>query len=768
MQNRLRHKRFSKRQQAPSAERLQTAPSCHPSTMFLRMLTMSLCLLLNVNDMNGQRVAFSRQHGFFERPFALSLTVEGTDHPEDFAIVYTTDGSEPTMESKIWTHSLVVNDNMVIRAAAADGDGVIHEISTATFLFADKVMQQPALPQGYPEIWGNYCQISGVATADYEMDPDMTQDPALSKKIKDGLTAIPTLSIVTAPGNFFNHENSEENGGIYIFTGTPVGDGTGRGWERPVSMELFGGKEKLDLTANCGVRIHGGHSRLAEKTPKHSLRLVFKKTYGAGKLKYPLFGEDGPDKFDKLVLRAHFGNSWTHWDNANRVIAQYERDMWARAIQERMGHPASRGMYVHLYINGLYWGLYNLAERIDEDYCVTNFGGQEADYDVIKVEEDHTGHQVVADNGSMKKWTELLKLAEKASSSNEAYFQLTGCDADGQPDPDVETLLDVGNFIDYMLINQYGGNTDWDHHNWVALRDRVRTDKGFRFICWDSECILTSLNTNNLSLDNSYCPSHVFTQLMRNPVFLHRFQNRAYQLLEDEGGWLTPEKVVQVWDSLYHVIELPLYDEAARWGDYRRDVHPYQGRTALYTVDNQYMTERDHLLESYFPRRSNVLIGQLKEKGWYSAIPAPEIRLNGSTDILTPTITFGDMMNFKASYIVYYTLDGTDPVTWVRSSNGNITPSASRYSAGVNILDKVSWSQTDTLTVKAVCKNGSEWSPVIERRFAIDQATDITLPAIAGNERQQGIYDLSGRKIDNDADLKSGIYIINGKKVMVR
>ena len=170
-------------------------------------------------------------------------------------------------------------------------------ISTATYLFADDVMRQPDYPQGYPTEWGSYCQIFGTAIADYGMDPELTQDWLLTEKIRNGLTAIPTLSIVTDKDNFFSHENDSVTGGIYIYTGTPVGDGTGRDWVRPVSMELFGGSQDYDITADCGVKIHGGHSRLPEKTPKHSLRLMFKKEYGEAKLNYPLWGEDGPETF---------------------------------------------------------------------------------------------------------------------------------------------------------------------------------------------------------------------------------------------------------------------------------------------------------------------------------------------------------------------------------------------------------------------------------------------------------------------------------------
>ncbi len=684
---------------------------------------LSLAFILLSWAVYGQRVEFSQKHGFCTHWFALSMSVADTDKPENYTIRYTTDGTEPDGESMEYTHAFPVRNNAIIRATAMDAAGNRSAITTATYLFTDDVLNQPAQPEGYPSTWGSFCQISGTAPADYEMDPEMTDDETLARKIIDGLTAIPTLSVVTDKGFFFSHDNNPTTGGIYIYTGTPVGDGTGRDWERPVSVELFGGAQQYDLTVDCGVKIHGGHSRLPEKTPKHSLRLMFKSEYGPGKLTYYLFGEDGPKKFNQLVLRAHFGNSWEHWDNSIRRVAQYERDMWARSIQGLMGHPYSRGQYVHLYINGLYWGLYNIAERIDGNYCASNFGGDETQYDVIKVEEDHSGHTIQAGDGDMVKWREMMALVENAATSNDAYFQLIGCNSEGIEDQEVETLLDVDNFIDFMLINQYSGNTDWDHHNWLAFRRREQAGCGFRFICWDSEMIFSGLNTSNLEYDNAGAPTHIFRKLMQNMNFKQRFISHAYHQLESKQGWLTPERVVEVWDSLYRIIELPLYDEAARWGDYRRDVHPYTLKGELYTVDNQYMTERNKLLNSYFPNRTNVFVNQLKSKGWYAEIPPPQIRVNGSVDDLPWLLTYGDMVTFKTSHIVYYTLDGTEPVTWARSENGSVGATAIRFGSGKNILDGIDWRQTRELTVKAVCKSGTQWSAVIERRFHVDSAS---------------------------------------------
>ena len=555
---------------------------------------------------------FSKPHGLIDGAKSISVTITGSDGAD---IYYTTDGSEPTRQSKKYTAPLQFRATTILRAVEAT-DESLSPIATASYIFTGSVLSQPNNPEGYPSEWGEYTQQWGTAIADYEMDPEMTKDAKLSTKIVEGLKQLPILSIVSDKDNFFSHERDEERGGIYIFTGPPVGDATGHGWTRPASVELFGGPQSHDLTATCGVRLHGGHGRLAEKNPKHSFRLVFKKEYGKKTLKYPVFGENEPSQFDQLVLRCHFGNAWQHWAEDNRQRAQYTRDVWARMIQKKMGRTSVNALYVHLFINGLYWGLYNIAERVDDQYGKDRLGGKKSEIDVIKIEEDGGSH-IEASEGTLDAWEEMLATVSAVGSSaaDEAYAKL-------------DTLLDIDNFIDYMLINQYAGNTDWNHHNWYAIRrhnnDSVASE-GFRFLCWDSELILMNVNENvasgAVSKDKEGYVTTIYRSLLKNDDFARRYVRRAKQLLADDG-LLGEKSVVAVWDSLYYTIDKALYDEAARWGDYRRDVHPWQSRGKLYTVDKYYLPERNRLLKQYFPYRSGIVFDQI-------------LKYLGTTDIAT-------------------------------------------------------------------------------------------------------------------------------------
>ena len=251
------------------------------------LLSVALLLVVGISAI-AQNLQLSQKHGFYDKPFELTITDNESLVAEGAAIRYTLDGSAPTAESALYTEPITIKGTTVVRTAVVGAEGLLSNIATATYLFLDDVLHQSDAPEGYPQEWGAFTEAYGVAPADYGMDQEMAGDPILAEKIKKGLLSIPVLSIVSDRDYLFSHEADEEKGGIYIFTGPPVGDPTGNGWTRPVSAELFGCDH--DFSVTCGLRLHGGHGRLAEKNPKHSFRLVFKKEYGEKTLKYPLFG----------------------------------------------------------------------------------------------------------------------------------------------------------------------------------------------------------------------------------------------------------------------------------------------------------------------------------------------------------------------------------------------------------------------------------------------------------------------------------------------
>jgi hypothetical protein len=618
---------------------------------------------------------FDIPHGLYDRAFDVQI-ISGVPGAE---VYYTTDGSRPGAgNGTLYTSPLHIGTTTVLRAVSVIGSGSPARIATCTYIFPADVIRQPNDPTGYPAEWGPYTAITGTAIADYEMDPECVADTLSAREVISALYALPTISLVSERDNFFSLDLNEQTGGIYIYTGPPLSNttyGPGRGWERPVSFEYFGSTgtgttgndspDTLSLQVDCGILIQGGHARRPEKSPKHSFRLIFRGEYGASRLNFPLFpGEDASQSFNNLILRAGFGLSWIHHSNDERIRAQYIRDAWTKDTQLDMGHPSSRSGYAHLYINGIYWGIYAPSERMDGDFGASYMGGRAEDYDVIK------DYAEVSD-GTIDAWDKMMAMANAGLQANEAYQAIQGKDPDGRPDPALGSMVDVVSLADYMLINFYGGNTDWDHHNWTAMRNRVDPEKGFRFLCWDAEHMLKTVNENVTGEFNANCPSNVFQQLCGNEEFRRLFADRVQKHCFGQGA-LAPGPAMQRWVERMNVVGEAVDAESARWGDYRRDVHQWQaaGPFDLYARDPHWLAERDFILNTYFPQRTSVLLDQLRAAGLFPATAAPEMRINDSP-VEQKWIIPGDVLTMSAPEgMIYYTTNGTDPANWEPSQPG--------------------------------------------------------------------------------------------------
>ena len=181
-----------------------------------------------------------------------------------------------------------------------------------------------------------------------------------------------------------------------------------------------------------GLRMRGGFSRQG-RNPKHGFRMVFRKEYGDGKLRYPLFGDEGADAFDKIDFRSSMNYSWAMGGGSANTLL---RDVWSRDTQRDMGQPYTRSRFYHLYLNGHYWGIYMTQERAEAAFGATYLGGEKEDYDTIK-----TFGEVVDGNGDAR--GRLCDIANRGFENDADYFRVQGLNADGSRNPDFERLLDV-------------------------------------------------------------------------------------------------------------------------------------------------------------------------------------------------------------------------------------------------------------------------------------------------------------------------------------
>ena len=154
--------------------------------------------------------------------------------------------------------------------------------------------------------------------------------------------------------------------------------------EKETSAELIYPDGANGFQIDAGLKMQGGASRNTGNSPKHSMSLRFRQQYGPGHLDFPLYDGSSVDSFNSLQIRAVYNNSWIHWSSGQRSIGSLIRDQWARDVQLAMGQAdAGQGMYIHLYIDGLYWGVHMLQERQEASHYAAYNGGNEDTLDAL-------------------------------------------------------------------------------------------------------------------------------------------------------------------------------------------------------------------------------------------------------------------------------------------------------------------------------------------------------------------------------------------------
>lgn len=551
-------------------------------------------------------VEFTARRGFYTRQFPLQL-----HSPSPNAVVrYTLDGREPTATTGIiYTNAILIDRTRIVRAAAFQPNHLPSRTETHTFL--------------------------------YNIPPPRWHLPALSLVTATNHLYGPTGIMETNPRNTIHQ---------------------GMAWEKPVSVEYIQPGDNTGFQINSGLRVHGGgyvrerYNYRSSELPfsKYSYRLYFRGDYGSAKLEYPLFGDLAVTEYDVVVLRAGMN------DHTNPFI----RDELARALSADVGCVASHGTFVNLFLNGVYKGIYNPAERIDRRFMRQWHGGGE-DWDVIAQSSEVRDGDAVA-------WEQLKNLVNTQSPAVPATYQ------------EIAKRIDLTNFVDYLLPLIYADTDDWPHNNWRAARERVPGGR-FRFYVWDAEWSFghsgsPSRNTIAGQLSNLSPPwgtaeiQRLFTRLRLSPEFRLLFADRVHKHLFN-GGALTDPRV------------------RARYEEIRNRVS-----TSISGFDNS-------IGSVFIPQRRRFLTNHLAQANLMASSNAPVFSQFGG---LVPA---GFELGISSgSGTIYYTTNGVDPRV---AFTGEPHPDARISSGGLEIQH--------SLQLKARTLVGSNWSALTEAAFEVER-----------------------------------------------
>ena len=636
----------------------------------------------------------------------------------------------PSPTSGAYSAPLTISSTTVLRYAAFKSGSDPSDSVTQTYIFTADVKNQS--PTGAAPSFNNPPGASPAVTTwptsatsgqvlDYGMDPNVVGVSPYNATIENDLKSIPSFSIVTDTSSLFDNAT-----GIYV---NPSDDSIT--WERAASLELIYPDGTTGFQANCGIRIRGGYSRSTDN-PKHAFRVFFRDQYGPNTLKYPFFGNDptAATEFSKFDIRCAQNYSWSFGADATNGL--YFRDEFNRQSQLAMGQPSSHTAFYHLYVNGQYWGLFNIDERPEANFAASYLGGSSDDYDTVKVAPDN-GYTIYATDGDMNAWTNLWQQADTGlaagnseATNNSVYQKLIGNNPDGTPNATYPVLVDAANMIDYCIMIYWGGNLDaaisnflgnQEPNNWFGIRDHTGAHGGFRFVLHDSEHTLLNVNedrtgpwpagssaSQGAAAALSYSsPQYLFQQCIYAQEFRMLFADRVFKHFNYSGA-LTPTAATARFDLLKSQIDRAIVGESARWGD--------AGVEPPITRDTDWIACVNSVRSGFLPTRTAVTLQQFRNKGWYPAIDPPQWSVRGGTVVAGATTTLSLVTGQTGT--IYYTTDGSDPRQYDSATGlGDVRGTALVYSGPITI--------DSSKLIRTRVKDGNTWSAIDEAPFYTTQ-----------------------------------------------
>ena len=355
---------------------------------------------------------------------------------------------------------------------------------------------------------------------------------------------LPVISISTDIGHFFDQDS-----GIYVFGNDyePVppffGANFWEDWERPVNIELFETDGSQVINQGAGVKIYGGFSRA---NPQKSLAVFARGKYGAGSFDYPIFADKNINKFQAFILR-NSGNDWGRTMFRDGFI----HDAIAPTGIERLAYrPAV------LYLNGVYWGILNIREKINEHFIESN---THIPSDSIEILEG----DAVSVYGATDHYKAMINFVESNDLSDPANYAY------------LKTKMDVENFLRYTVSEIFIDNRDWPGNN-IKFWRPARQDGRWRWIIFDTDFGFNLLSSSNHSYNtlammldpvgedwpNPPWSTLLFRKLIQNPEFRQDFINRSADYM---NSIFRPEILLSQIDAKAAAIASEIDTTLSRW-----------------------------------------------------------------------------------------------------------------------------------------------------------------------------------------------------------
>ncbi|MBK8944785.1 MAG: CotH kinase family protein [Ignavibacteriae bacterium] len=402
-------------------------------------------------------------------------------------------------------------------------------------------------------------------------------------------TELPVVSIITDPKNFY-----DDNIGIYTI-GTNGIDLWGvkanywQEWERPVNIEFYENDKSLAFKVNAGIAINGARRNMLQK----SFRIQLRKNYGDEFIDYKIFSEKEIRKFSSIVLRngGYPEYSSTHF-----------RDGFIQTLlSENMNLDYQAYRPCVLYVNGKYWGIYNIREKKNEDYLKDNNGVDPNNLDILE-------NNMIVVEGDDLHYKNMIDFLEINNLSIQSNFDT------------VKNWIDVDNFIDYQIAQLYINNLDWPANNIKYWRPKTENGK-WRWLIFDCDggfglwstsdfnSIEYATDSNSTQWNNKPWSTFLFRKLLENSTFKNEFIQRFAAYLSFS---FIPSKTKLLVDKFQKKLENEIPKHIERWLPHCHPSNPESIDGCVFSTIDEWKSNIQ-ILKNFADQRNYYLYKYLME-----------------------------------------------------------------------------------------------------------------------------------------------------------
>ncbi len=309
-------------------------------------------------------------------------------------------------------------------------------------------------------------------------------------------------------------------------------------WEREVYFEYYETDGTLGIAFPAGIKNHGQYSRAMEQK---SVSINLKEVFGSGTSYYPFFGEDELCVFDNLLLRT--GSQDAVYTN---VIDAY----CARVVSGQMDLDLMNDHPVAVYVNGEYWGMYYIRDKINESYIYYRQGIEEDNLDLIK------GYKTV-EAGSYAAHNDLINYIKSHDLSKQEHFDY------------VAERIDIEEWTNYWIVESFFANTDTGNIRFYRSKDG--TGK-WRWILFDLDWALFRSTYRWNMIEEFIDPNgHGNGNNFSTAIAVGLFKNAEYKkyFIEKYAEYMhtvfDPDRMIAILDDMVAEIDSEMQRHCKRW-----------------------------------------------------------------------------------------------------------------------------------------------------------------------------------------------------------